>query len=270
MTSTPQVTVFTLGEYQTNCHVVTPGPIAAGSSCWIVDCGLQPRKMLDWIEAKQLRPVSILLTHTHLDHIAGVDAALARFGPLPLYVHDAERGFCSDPLLNLSALIDMPITCTEPDHQLRDGDVLELNSSRWRVLHTPGHSPGGVCYIHDMSKQAIVGDVLFAGSIGRHDFPTSDPRRLEASLLRLMELPDEMTIYPGHGEPTTIARAAGQSVHRRQARVTRSVIRRVRRRAHGAEHRGGSASRPAPHSGHARAAGGSRLQSYPQRGQQSA
>lgn len=160
--------------------------------------------MLEWITERQLKPAAIVLTHTHLDHMAGVDTALSRFGPLPIYVHEAERGFCSDPLLNLSALTGMPVTCTEPDHYLTDGEWLNLAGTRWRVLHTPGHSPGGACFIHDASKQALVGDVLFAGSVGRSDFPTSDPRKLAASLSRLMDLPDETKVYPGHGPVTTI------------------------------------------------------------------
>ena len=200
----PIITPFVLGEYQTNCFVVTPGTPAAGMSCWIVDCGFQPEQMFQWIERHRLRPTAILLTHSHLDHIAGVDRALSRFGRLPLYIHEAEARFCSDAMLNLSALIGMPVTCTEPDHLFKDGEVLELNGSRWRVMHAPGHSPGGACLIHDESNQAIVGDTLFAGSIGRFDFPTSNAQHLRATIQRLMTLPDDMMIYPGHGPKTTI------------------------------------------------------------------
>jgi glyoxylase-like metal-dependent hydrolase (beta-lactamase superfamily II) len=200
----PTVTPFVLGEYQTNCFVVHA---LNSSECWIVDCGLEPEAMFAWIERQKLRPAAILLTHTHLDHIAGVDEALSRFGALPLHVHEAEAGFCSDPMLNLSALIGMPTTCTEPDRLLSDGDTLKLAGTTWRVLHTPGHSPGGVCFVHDQSKQAIVGDTLFAGSVGRSDFPTSDPGKLRHSIQNvLMKLPDDMTIYPGHGPKTTIGR----------------------------------------------------------------
>src|SRR6185436_17472182 len=94
--------------------------------------------------------------------------------------------------------------CTEPDHLVRQGDVLELDGSKWRVMHTPGHSPGGVCYIHDESKQAIVGDAIFHGSIGRHDFPTSDVAELRRSIQKIMQLPDDMTVHAGHGDATTI------------------------------------------------------------------
>jgi len=204
----PIITTFTLGPYETNCFVVTPGAPARGSACWIVDCGIDPDEMLEWVGQQRLKPAAILLTHTHLDHIAGVDRALARLksSDLPIYLHEKEGGFCSNPMLNLSALIGLDTTCREPDHLVKDGDMLELAgvSGPWRVLHTPGHSPGGVCYIHDDSKQAIVGDAIFAGSIGRHDFPTSDVGDLRRSIQKIMQLPDDMTIHPGHGPATTI------------------------------------------------------------------
>ena len=203
----PTIKTFTLGDYQTNCFVITHGASSGKEPgpCWIVDCGFKPEEMLQWIEQQRLKPAGILLTHAHPDHIAGVDQALTRFGRLPISIHQAELDFCGDPMLNLSALIGMPITCRKPDHALKDGDALELGGTKWRVLHTPGHSPGGACFVHDESGQAIVGDTLFAGSIGRFDFPTSDAEDLRHSIQEvLMALPDDMTIHPGHGPSTTI------------------------------------------------------------------
>ena len=198
----PIIDCFVLGEYQTNCYVVRPS--AESSRCWIVDCGFEPRAMLDHIEANGLEPVAVLLTHCHSDHIAGLGEVQRRFGPLDVYVHRDEAGFCSDPGLNLSAFAGAPISAPEPQHLLEDDQVLDLDGTSWRVVHTPGHSPGGVLFVNDGSRQAIVGDTIFAGSIGRHDFPTSDTRQLEQSLQRIMELPDDYRLYPGHGPATTV------------------------------------------------------------------
>jgi glyoxylase-like metal-dependent hydrolase (beta-lactamase superfamily II) len=209
-TPSPIIETYVLGPFETNCFVVRVEGAAAGADraeCWIVDCGFEPEPMLDAIDARNLRPTALLLTHAHPDHIAGVELARSRYRPLPVLLHEAERGFCSDPMLNLSAAIGMPVSCAEPERWLHGGETLELAGTRWRVLHAPGHSPGGVIYVNDASRQAIVGDTLFAGSVGRSDFPTSNPAALRRTLREvLMGLPDDVTIHPGHGPATTIGR----------------------------------------------------------------
>lgn len=200
----PDLTTFVLGDFMTNCFVVTTPP---HDTCWVVDCGYDPDPLIDHLTEQSLRPEALLLTHCHSDHIAGVDRLLSRFGSMPVYVHEAEAGFCSDPMLNLSGLLGRPVTCTEPDRLLAGGDELELNGTTWRVVHAPGHSPGCVLYIHDASKQAIVGDTLFAGGIGRIDFPTSNPDDMRRTIMEtMMALPDDLVIHPGHGPETTIGR----------------------------------------------------------------
>jgi glyoxylase-like metal-dependent hydrolase (beta-lactamase superfamily II) len=97
------------------------------------------------------------------------------------------------------------VRVTPPDRFVGDGDTLELAGTRWLVRHVPGHSPGSVAYVHLPSRQALVGDTLFAGSIGRFDFPTSDGAALKRSILEvLMRLPDDLEIRPGHGPATSI------------------------------------------------------------------
>ncbi|HWB20933.1 MAG TPA: MBL fold metallo-hydrolase [Phycisphaerales bacterium] len=199
---TATVTPFVLGDYQTNCYVVS---VAGTSDCWIVDCGFAPDALLSWIRKNALNPVLILLTHAHVDHIAGVEQARREFGDLPIWIHEAEAEFCGNPMLNLSAITGFPVTCPDPTRTLRHGEILHLGSSSWRVLHTPGHSPGGATFVNDHDKIALVGDTLFTGSIGRSDFPTSDPAALGRSLFDvLLTLPDDYTVYPGHGPSTSI------------------------------------------------------------------
>ncbi len=203
MSATPRIQPFVLGDFQTNCYVVTLPPAAA---CWIVDCGYRPQKLLEHIDAAGLVPEALILTHAHCDHMAGVDLALTRYPSIPLVCHPLEHQFCTDAALNLSQFFPPPVTCTAPTQSIQDGDELTLGDSRWRIWHTPGHSPGGICLIHDDSGQAIVGDTLFAGSMGRVDFPTSNKAHMAASLRRLLTLDDRFTILPGHGPSTTIGR----------------------------------------------------------------
>ncbi len=126
---------------------------------------------------------------------------------MPILIHDAEREFLFDTTLNLSAGFGMPIVAPEATDAISHGQVLTLADQSFEVRHTPGHSPGGIALIHAESATAIVGDTLFAGSIGRFDFPTSNGQQLIRSIHeQLLTLPDETRIYPGHGPSSTIGR----------------------------------------------------------------
>ncbi len=200
----PTVSAVTLGPWETNCYIVS---LPDRPECWIVDVGFDPDPLAQLVRGRGLKPVRIILTHAHLDHIAGVRELLEELGPVPLAIHQAEASFLLDPDLNLSSLVQMSITAPPADELLHDGQTLHLGPTEWNLLHTPGHSPGGITLYHAPSRQAIVGDTLFAGSIGRSDLPTSDGERLFRSIReKLLTLPDETRIYPGHGPPTTIGR----------------------------------------------------------------
>jgi hydroxyacylglutathione hydrolase len=197
------VKTFTLGPLQTNCYVVTAGT----SDCWIVDASFNPAPLLQHLVRERLVAQALILTHAHVDHIAGIPDVRREYPRLPILIHEAEKDWPGDPVLNLSAMMGMDVSVAGPDRLLTDGETLTLAGSAWRVLHTPGHSPGGISLVCDAAGVAIVGDSLFAGSIGRTDFPGSDHATLIRSIReRLYALPDATTVHPGHGPATTIAR----------------------------------------------------------------
>lgn len=195
---------FVLGDFETNCYVVRDDADPT-RTCWIVDCSYEPEPMLDFIEREGLKPSLCILTHCHCDHVAGLARMRLRLGPVNILCHAAEAGFNEDPNLNLSVFIPPSVSAPPPDAYVAGGQLLELGSFYFRVLHTPGHSPGGITLWCPEAGEAIVGDTLFAGSIGRLDFPTSDPAAMRRSLHEvLMALPDETRVHPGHGRSTTI------------------------------------------------------------------
>jgi hydroxyacylglutathione hydrolase len=204
-----QIEGFALGPFETNCYLVYAGAREGppGRECWIIDASFEPEAMTARIEALRLVPSMLILTHAHADHIAGVGELLSRFPACRLLIHQAEQEWLTDPSLNLSMSFGVPITTRPADRLLRDGEVLELDGLSWLILHTPGHSPGGITLYCEPAAAAIVGDALFAGSIGRTDFPGSDFDTLAAAIrARLYTLPEQTRIYPGHGPTSTIGR----------------------------------------------------------------
>lgn len=197
-----EISVFTLGPYATNCYVLST---TGSPDCWIVDASFGPGPILDSIRKRGLLPRALILTHAHVDHIAGVREVAAAFPGLPILIHEAESQWLLDPELNLSAFSGTPVTAPKATRLLKDGDVLDLCGIEWRVLHTPGHSPGSVTLHAPSAGVAIVGDTLFSGSVGRTDFPGCSFEELERSIrTRLFTLPLETRALPGHGDATSI------------------------------------------------------------------
>jgi len=174
--------------------------------CIVVDPGLEPELILEFLEEQELTPAVILNTHGHGDHIGG-NAALKKAYPLaPLLIGVNEAKLLTDPILNVSGLFGMPITSPPADRLLNEGDVVDYAGLRFRVLEIPGHSPGHVVYVHlDAPAVVIGGDVLFRGGIGRMDFPGGNGEKLIDGIReKLFKLAPETVVYPGHGPVTTI------------------------------------------------------------------
>ncbi len=193
-----------------------------GGPCWIIDPGLPPQagQIVRHVREHSLEPVAIVLTHAHADHIGGIDELRDNLGAqdpalargvrigIPVYLAKEEWAALSDPMENLSGLMGpgFATKVTEP-LDLPPGETIELDGSRWQILDTSGHSPGGRTLYCPELGIAFVGDALFAGSVGRVDFPHSDGNRLMRNIHeQLMTLPEETRVLSGHGPETTIGR----------------------------------------------------------------
>lgn len=195
--NTTRIKTFSLGSWMTNCYLVSKGDTDA---CCVIDAGFEPEQMISWMQEQGLRCENLILTHSHLDHMAGTESFLEAWPDTGILIHEAEAGFLVDPKKNLSAMIGMPVTAPPATATLRHGQELATAGLTFKVLHTPGHSPGGICLYCAEDALAFVGDTLFHGSVGRYDFPTSDGEALFASIKEhLLTLPDETRIFPGHG-----------------------------------------------------------------------
>ena len=176
--------------------------------CWIVDPGLPDsvEQIMRHIGRDELQPQAVLITHGHLDHIAGLPELREKLGEIPIYIANEERAALTDPNENLSAGVGMPIVIGDLEtRDLPAGGELTLDGVTWRILDTSGHSPGGRSFYCADAGVVIVGDALFQGSIGRVDFHHSNPDKLLSNIHEnLLTLPGETRVYCGHGPTTTI------------------------------------------------------------------
>ena len=179
-----------LGSYATNCYIVRE---ESSHRCVIIDPGYEPEQILSYINGKGLDLEAILLTHGHFDHVGGVKQLAADTNCL-VYLCDKELSLPS--MMTSGALYHT--------HTYREGDSIDLAGLTFRVMHTPGHTPGSVCLIAEDAM--FSGDTLFAGSCGRVDFPGSSAQDMRQSLARLQAMEADYRVYPGHCEATTLSR----------------------------------------------------------------
>lgn len=201
---------FTFNAFQTRCSVIWDDR----GSCAFIDPGFSSAEERDaltgFVASRKLKPVCIMLTHGHFDHVLGVAELAAMYSTdgkegLPVYMHPDERYTLENNTYFVRSFgAPMPEAFETVD--IREGDIIEVGSLRFEVISTPGHSRGGVCYYERSEKVLISGDTLFAGAIGRSDHPGGDYDQLMKSILeKLMTLDGDVTVIPGHGPCTDIA-----------------------------------------------------------------
>jgi hydroxyacylglutathione hydrolase len=200
-----RVTRLVLGPLETNCWIVSNG---FGGPAIVIDPAEDSARIV--AELGDRIVAAVVLTHGHFDHLGAVKALVAHTGA-PLLVHAEDAQSITTPVGSGGAAFGFDATAPPPDRLLRDGDVVDAGDLRLSVLHTPGHTPGGICLFGDGGEsqppQLFSGDTLFAGSVGRTDFPGGDGRALSLSIARkLAPLPPETVVHPGHGPDTTIGR----------------------------------------------------------------
>lgn len=202
-----------LGMCATNCYAVFDGG-AKTPGGYVDDGQLKEAVIIDpaadaaCIEAMiaryKLRPVAVLLTHGHFDHLSAADAVRKRYG-IKVYAGNEERSVMNSSSSNLSLPFTGEGMTFEADEYFKPGEELDFAGFRIGTIPVPGHTIGSVCYYFEEQKVLFSGDTLFAGSVGRSDFPTGNARQLiRAIKSELMSLPDDVKVYPGHGESTTI------------------------------------------------------------------
>jgi len=191
---------YSLGQLQANCYF-----LIKNKDCLIIDPADEADFILEELQRKNLKLVGMLATHGHFDHVMAV-GEIQRSLKIPLYIHKDDNFLINrleqtaKHFLGYKPII-LPIKIIK---NLKTENSLKIKKFKLKIISSPGHTPGSVCYLFDKEKAAFTGDTLFKGSIGRYDFSYANKNYLKRSLITLFKLPQETIIYPGHGEETTI------------------------------------------------------------------
>lgn len=201
-----EIKKFCVNPLQENCYVFSDET----GECAVIDCGAwydeEHKAVADYINSHHLKPTHLLCTHGHFDHIMGNQQLFTAYGIKP-EVHSGDAFLISDINSQLHAMMGISVSIAQPPigRWLTDGDIISVGSHQLKVLHTPGHTPGGVCFYCEQEQVLFSGDTLFRMSIGRTDFEGGSWQQLTDSLHTVLApLPLATTVYTGHGPTTTI------------------------------------------------------------------
>lgn len=197
-----KIKLMVLGPVATNCYILYNDE---SKEAVLIDPADRFEIIKKFIDEESLKLKAVLLTHGHFDHIGAVKEICGSYN-VELYAHESEKEVLENPRYNLSEAMGAEQLSLTPDKELVDGQIIELIGLLIKVIHTPGHTPGGVCYYISSENILFSGDSLFACSIGRTDFPGgSSSDLIRAVREKLFTLPDGTKVFPGHGEQTSIS-----------------------------------------------------------------
>ncbi|HEY2840343.1 MAG TPA: MBL fold metallo-hydrolase [Pirellulales bacterium] len=204
--SSPKVAVatFVSAPFAENSYVLH---LAGRDDCVVIDPGDEYEQIIEYLDEQKLTPSVLLLTHGHLDHIAGNAGLKKRWPECPIVIGRLDEPKLSDPLLNMSSVFGLRVTSPPADQLLEDNEVFRSAGMEFEARWIPGHSCGHLVYVlHNHQPKCVLGgDVLFLGSVGRTDFPDGSMQTLiDGIQARLFPLPDDTVVFPGHGPATTI------------------------------------------------------------------
>ena len=195
-----RIETYVVGPVQTNCYFAVNDET---KEMILIDPGANADRLIQIIEEEKLNPVAILLTHGHFDHATGAEELAQEFD-IPIYIYEDDKATLEDPEMNVSYMMGRELVF-HADKFLKDEQEIDLAGFHIRVLHTPGHTPGGCCYYFPYEDVVFTGDSLFCGSIGRTDFKGGSSSQLVRAVKdKLMKLPDRTMVYPGHNDITSI------------------------------------------------------------------
>ena len=185
----------------TNCYIIADEKT---KEAMVVDPGAEADKIMEMLKVLEVKLKYIVLTHCHADHIGAVEEIKSKLGG-QILIHRKEVEGLANPAINLSDRIGPHEISLEADSRLDDGDVIHIGDIQFRIIHTPGHTQGGICLYCEKEKLLLSGDTLFRGTWGRTDLPTGDVNQIMNSITnKLLILPEDTIIYPGHGKSSMI------------------------------------------------------------------
>ncbi|MDD4526976.1 MAG: MBL fold metallo-hydrolase [Candidatus Margulisbacteria bacterium] len=193
-----QIFTVKVGVIDTNCYIL----VDSKDNCWIIDPGNDSKKIIEVLEREKVSPSKILLTHGHFDHIEAVARLRQLFPEVTVYVHAEDIPFLTNNKI-WEAYLGRPLIDAKYDKTINEGDFIQQGGLSAKVISTPGHSAGSVCYL--IGNNLFSGDTLFAfGGIGRTDLWNSSASAMRSSLKKLLEIEENLTVYPGHGPSSTL------------------------------------------------------------------